>query len=502
MRDDELMEYMENVGYDKRQKKYLKLLTNVFQIKNSRGELMLYSPEPYQVDYHANCILAVKSNEITHRIWKKSRGVGATATTMMDALMVAHRYRKQRIPIASITGDTSDVPIEWAIEYCDTTAVEGFFQRRQDVSTKCVLDNGSNIFSVPGHNPDSIRGYRSVFIVYDEFALHTYPEKLRDAGDFCASEGGQINIISTVRGTENEFWRICENAKDFGYMMFEVPMFDPLKFNIKLPIPLQIESGAITPIAPWADINFMEAKRRSDPVAFMQEYMCDPQDAAVSFLSSSLLYQVSRPAWMLEQQMRHGLGIYVCGIDFASESDMSAFEIFELTAEGWIQRKRVAVQKHDTPEQNRILRELHKAFNFKYVTIDMTGPGTGFYHYAREQLRTEVIGINFSSRYTIDPDTKHMYRQADQKHRKDGKITIPIKRAMAAFMKKEMEDGRCIVFDDADYVADLHSVPYDSLDAARVKGRHGDEFWGSALALWGWKIHENRVYNRPITRRY
>jgi len=501
MRGKELTDYMDSCGYTERQQNYVVLLTHTFNLKNSKGELFAYSPEPFQVDYHAHCILAM-GKKAPHRIWKKSRGVGATATTMMDALMVAHRYRKQRIPVASITGDTSEVPIEWAIEYCDTTQIDGFFKRRMDVTTKCVLDNGSTIFAVPGHNPDSIRGYRSVFIVYDEFALHTYPEKLRDAGDFCASEGGQINIISTVRGTENEFWRVCENAEDFGYKMFEVPMFDPKTFDIKKPITPQIESGAITPIAPWADIDFMEAKRRSDPIAFMQEYMCDPQDGAVSFMSSALLYQTSRPAYMIEQNARQGTGIYMCGIDFASQRDMSAFEIFEKLPEGWVHRKRIAVAKHDTVQQNNLLRGLHQVFNFKYVTIDMTGPGTGFYHYAREQLRTEVIGINFATRYTIEPDSQHLYRLADKNVRKDGKITIPIKRAMATYMKKEAEEGRCLFMDDPEYIADMHSVPYDSLDAARNKEHHGDEFWGSALALWGFKMHEDRAYVRPISLRY
>ena len=500
MRGDELAEYMENCDYDKRQIRYVDMLTKVFNMKSGKGTVFPYSPEAFQVNYHAHCILAMK--DFPHRIWKKSRGVGATAATMVDALTVAHRFRKQKIPVASITGDTSDVPIEWAIEYCDNTQIPGFFNRRMDVTTKCVLDNGSTIFAVPGHNPDSIRGYRSMFIVYDEFALHTYPEKLRDAGDFCASEGGQINIISTVRGTENEFWRICENAEEFGYKMFEVPMFDPIKFEIDKPIPLQIKAGTITPIAPWADVKFMEAKRRSDPIAFMQEYMCDPQDGAVSFLSSGLLYQSSRPAYMLEQNARNGFGVYCCGIDYASENDISAFQIFEKLSEGWVHRKRIAVHKHDTVQQIELLKTLHKAFDFKYVTIDMTGPGTGFYHYARDQLKTNVIGINFASRHTIDPDSAFLYRQADKKNTKDGRITVPIKRAMATYFKMQMESGQCVVLDDADYIADLHSVPYSNLDAPRNKENHGDEFWGSALALWGWKMQESRTYARPVSLRY
>lgn len=500
MRGDVLLEYMENVDYDKRQQDYVKLLTEVFQVKNARGELSPYSPEPFQVDYHAHCMLAMKDYQ--HRIWRKARGVGATASTMMDAVMVAHRFRALTIPVASITGEQAAVPIAWANELCDTTQIPGFFDRRQDVSSRCVMDNGSSIFVVPGQKPDSLRGYRTVFLVYDEFAFHEYPEKIKVAGDRCVSEGGQINIISTVRGTENEFWRILENAEEFGYKEFSVPMFDPKVFDVARPIPAQISEGLIKPIAPWMDVEMLERDRKSDPIAFMQETMCDPQDASVSFMSSALLTKISRPRYMLEQPARVGFGIYTCGIDFASESDMSSFIIMEMLPEGWIQRARIPVAKHDTPTQNRLLQSLHKSYNFKYVTIDMTGSGTGFYHYAREQLRTEVLGINFATRHTIDPETQYLYRKADVHSRKDGKITIPIKRAMAVYMKRQAEKGRMIIFDDPDYIKDLHSVPYDSLDAPRIKGRHGDEFWGTALALWGYAMQESKAYIRPISLRY
>ena len=498
---DDIAEYMETQDYDKRQHDYVNLLTQVFQIKNARGDLAPYRPEPFQIDYHAHCILAMK-NDYPHRIWEKARGIGATSSTMMDSVMVAHRFKKLTIPVASITGEQAAVPIAWAIELCDNTQIPGFFNRRDDITTRCVLDNGSSIFTVPGHKPNSLRSYRSVFMIYDEYAFQEYPKEIKVAGDRCISEGGQSNILSTVRGTENEFWRILENAEEFGYKKFSVPMFDPKIFDIKRSIPEQIKEGLIKPIAPWINIEMLERDRKSDPIAFMQENQCDPQDSSVSFLPSTLLYRVSRPSYMIEQSARKGFGVYVCGIDFASQRDMSAFEIFEHTPEGWIHRQRIAISKYDTVQQNNFLMSLHQAYNFKYVTIDMTGAGTGFYHYAREQLKTEVVGINFATRHTIDPETQYLYGKADKKTRKDGKITIPIKRAMATYFKKEAEQGRLLLLDNPDYIADLHSVPYGTLDAPRNKDQHGDEFWGSALALWGYKLNEDKVFIRPISLRY
>lgn len=499
---DWLGAYQDERGHTKRQKNYLKLLCSVFNMKSARGTVGPYRPEPYQIDYHADCMIA--NPDADNRIWEKARGVGATATTMMDALAVGHRYNDVNIPVASITGTQSNGPIDWAIWLVDNLQEPGWLKRDERINSQCVLDNGSTIFPVPGHNPEALRSFRTVFNIYDEFAFHMYPKKLKAAGDACLSEGGQINILSTLNGTENDFYYILTNAEEFGYTVYKVPMFDPQVFNVERPIPAQIEEGLITPIAPWVDIANLERSRKYDKIAFMQEQMCSPEDGSVSFLSSQLLYDISRTPEQIQQWSRVGFNPYICGIDFASERDTSAFQIFEVTPYGYIHRNRYPVRRTDTPTQNRLLKELNLKFDFKYITIDMTGPGTGFYHYAKEQLGNRVIGINFASRVNINEQDADKYRTKDINRTKKGKVTIPIKRAMATQMKVEAEKGRFIILDYADYVADMHSVPYDTLDAPRSKdGAHGDEFWGSALAIWGY--HSNttmKAFMKPITMRY
>lgn len=494
--------YMDDRDFTKRQKKYIILLCNVFNMKSARGTVSPYRPEPYQIEYHADCMIANPDAE--NRIWEKARGVGATATTMMDALIVGHRYNDVNIPVASITGTQSNGPIDWANWLVDNLQMPGFLKRDERINSQCVLDNGSTIFPVPGHNPEALRSFRTVFNIYDEFAFHMYPKKLKAAGDACLSEGGQINILSTLNGTENDFYYILTNAEDFGYKVYRVPMFDPKVFNVDRPIPDQIAEGLITPIAPWVDIAGLERSRKYDKIAFMQEQMCSPEDGSVSFLSSNLLYEISRTPEQIEQSFRVGYNPYICGIDFASERDTSAFQIFEVTPYGYIHRNRYPVKRTDTPTQNRLLKSLNERFDFQFITIDMTGSGTGFYHYAQEQLGSQkVIGINFSSRVNINEKDVEKYRTKDVRYTKD-KINIPIKRAMATEMKILAETGRLIVLDYKDYIADMHSVPYDTLDAPRSKdGNHGDEFWGSALAIWGHRRNTlMKAFMPPITVRY
>lgn len=495
--------YMDERDFTKRQKRYLNVICNAFNMKSARGNISPYSPEPYQIEYHADCMIANPDAE--NRIWEKARGVGATATTMIDALMVGHRYNDVNIPVASITGTQSNGPIDWAIWLVDNLQLPGFLKRDERINSQCILDNGSTIFPVPGHNPEALRSFRTVFNIYDEFAFHQYPKKLKAAGDACLSEGGQINILSTLNGTENDFWYILSNASDFGYKVYQVPMFDPNVFDVNRPIPDQMAEGLITPIAPWVDIANLERSRKYDKIAFMQEQMCSPEDGAVSFLSSQLLHEISRSPEQIEQYGRIGFNPYICGIDFASERDTSAFQVYEVTPYGYIHRNRYPVRRTDTVAQNKLLRQLHERFDFQYITIDMTGPGTGFYHYAKDQLGSKrVIGINFSSRVNVNKEEEEKYRRKDINERKDGKITVPVKRAMATHMRLEAEKGRMIILDYKDYLADMHSVPYETLDAPRSKdGAHGDEFWGTALALWGY--HKNttmHAYMPPMTMRY
>ena len=92
-----------------RQRNYITLLSEVFFMKNARGTVFPYRPEPYQIEYHADCMVAIQ--DFPNRLWKKARGIGASATTMMDALMVAHRFKGVKIPVGSVTGTQAFGPI-------------------------------------------------------------------------------------------------------------------------------------------------------------------------------------------------------------------------------------------------------------------------------------------------------------------------------------------------------------------------------------------------------
>lgn len=483
-----------------KQRRYVITLSETFNMKNSRGDIFPYSPQPYQIEYHADCMLA--NPDYPNRITKKSRGIGATAMTMIDSLMVAHRYDNVKIPVASITGVQSDGPIEWSVWLADNTQIEGFFDRDQEINSKCKLGNASVIFPVPGHNPDALRNYRTIFNVYDEFAFHPYPKKLKAAGDACLSEGGQINALSTLNGTENEHFRLIENAGEFGYKVYSVPMFDPGVFDVTRSIPAQINEGLITPVSPWASIRKLEESRKSDAVAFMQEYMCDPQDESVSFLSIELINKMARKPERLEQMHRYGPNSYHLGIDFASEVDTAAYVTMEQTPQGWIQRRLDAIKKTDTVAQNHLTRELNALFAYDTITIDMTGSGTGFFDYARADFGDIAIPIHFASRWTIADEETHLYRSKDLKKTKKGKISIPVKRAMATNLRNEGLRGRCLIMGTPEMRKDLHKVSYDQLDAVRDKDGHADRFWAVALAMWGPMVKMQQVLSRPISTYY
>lgn len=495
------------VSLTRRQRDYINLLSEVFKMKNSRGQSFPYRPQPYQIRYHSDCMLA--NPDSPGRIWRKSRGVGATSTTMVDALMVAHRYDGVKIPVTSVTGTQSGGPIEWAIWLADNTQIPNFFERDKKINSELRLDNGSVIFPIPGHNPDALRNYRTVFNVYDEFGFQPYQEKVKKAGDACLSEGGQINVLSTMNGTTNEFFRLIQNADLLGYKLYDVPIFDPKVFDVKKTIPSQIQVGLIKPISPWVDLTLLEKTRLESPHVFMEEYMCVPVDEGKSFLPFALIDAASRPPELLEQYARVGTNPYYMGIDFASEQDLSVFEIWERHVLGWIHRFRQVVEKSDTVAQNELARDLDYRFNFAKITIDLTGPGLGFYHYAKKDFGNRTVGIHFAQRWDIDDEEAYLYSKKDKTSKKDTSgqkdiLRVPIKRAMAVNMKKAALDGGLLWLAYPELRLDLNSVTEDTLNAARSKGgQHGDEFWGSALAIHGADPYYSTMANIFIApRRY
>lgn len=463
-----------------KQRKYIDILSGTFNIKDSYGRIVPYHPLDYQVKYHAESMIC--RSDFKHRIWSKSRGVGATLSSCMDLLMLAHRYDGVNIAVSSRSAESATTPIDYCIWLANNTQVKGFFDVDNKYSSILKLDNDSVIFPVPGGAPDSVRSTRLIAALFDELAFTERAKEMYIAVDGSITEGGQLNVVSTWNGFATEHAKIWKDADALGYEKFEVKAFSD-DFDVNKPIPEQIQSG-VKLVVPWLDMVKMERSRKYDRISFLQEYMCQPSDINVAFIGLELIESCARSG--LEQMKREGVNPYFLGLDFATEdSDFSVMVVFELTQEfGAIMRHLRKFRKMDSVAQFEHLKWLDSQFNFSKMGIDQTGPGKGIYDFSRKHFGSKVIGLNFAQKVRPIGEFGEKLDSMQKKQEQWKKATVPIKRAMANALRNAMVDQQCWIINDSDLKSDLNSVPYGSLDAPKSKLGHGDAFWSCAIALY------------------
>lgn len=460
----------------------MKFLRELFQVKDALGNVFPYEPTPYQVEWHKHFFL-VDSNA-PNRLWSKGRGLGATAITMMDLLMLGTTYHDLKIPIASITGRQVEMsPIDWGRWLCDNTRIPGAIPRNLEIDSQIeLLKTGSIIFTIPGGNPNALRTYRCPVVLYDEFDWCERPKELLDAGNRCMSEGGQASVISTIQNVRGEFQRLIDHAAELDYWVLKTPVFgEGVDFTRDL------VAQKAKPIAPWIDLKKLEQERRRDFPVFMRENQCTAPDVGANFLDWGLISKTCRitnfsgdssTKWL--KKRRDSDNWISVGVDYARYKDLSAFEVLEETKLGWQQIYEAVLRGSDTKAQNELLSLLERDFKFNSIRIDMTGPGQGFYDYAYSRHGSKVEGVHFAEKMEV------------------GKEKARKKDVYATNLRTLMQDGEVSLFDYLELKDDLHSIPYDLGDPERTEeGSHGDRFWAIALAAW-----KHQPEQRAISRSF
>jgi hypothetical protein len=449
---------------------YVKLLARVFKIKDALGNVYNYEPLPYEVEWHKHFYLVNPSGR--NRLWHKGRGVGATATTMMDLLMMASTYKGLKIPISSITGrQVLMTPIDWGRWLCDNTQIPGVIKRNSEVDSRIELTRtDSIIFPIPGNNPNALRSYRSPVIYYDEFDWCQKQRELLNAGNRCMSEGGQATVVSTIQNVRGEFQRLIDHAEELNYWVLETPIFPHEELDVTKPL----TSQDLKPIAPWIDLGKLEEERKRDLYVFLRENQCVAPDVGANFLDWALINEVCTITdfqgshWTRWRRKQRDSDNWInLGIDYARYKDLSVFEVLELTAFGWIQVYEQILRGSDTKAQNELINLLESNFHFNNIRVDMTGAGQGLYDYAYAKHGSRVEGVHFAEKMDV------------------GEMRARKKDVYASNLRSLMQDGEIRLFDYLELKDDLHSVPYDLSDPKRtVEGSHGDRFWALALAAW------------------
>jgi phage FluMu gp28-like protein len=363
--------------------------------------------------------------------------------------------------------------------------------------------NGLRIHSMSS-NPDAQAGKRGSR-VFDEFALHKDPRKLYAIGKPGITWGGQMEIISTHRGSHNFFNReIVEDAKGKNkkrISLHTVTLQTALeqgflwKLQSKLAEPFLSADGSLREGDVDADTlellycdegEYFDMQRAEAPdeESFQQEYMCVPSDDASAFLSYDLIDGCCYNHGEDWEQALPAIGnpLYV-GVDIGRDHDLTVIWVVEMVSGTAFTRKVIELQAMPFSAQEKILYPILELPGVKRTCIDQTGIGRQFAERAAERFGTyRVEGVTF---------------------------TQASKEEMAYPVRAAFEDRSVRIPRDEKITADLRSIKKETtasgnvrFSADRGKNGHADRFWGLALALYAGKTVSApfRGSSIPVTR--
>ncbi len=341
--------------------------------------------------------------------------------------------------------------------------------------------NRKRIYSMSS-NPDAQAGKRGGRVL-DEFALHPDPRLLYSIAYPGITWGGQLEIISTHRGSDNFFNELVEEIKHRG---------NPKKFSLHT-VTLQnaLDQGFLHKLQqalPAGDkaqemdeqeyFDFIKSGCASEEI-FLQEYMCVPANDEGAFLSYDMIaaceyraleeWQMGEPRTVdgrLTACMPDGtpLGDLYLGVDVGRKKDLTVMWLLERVAGLLLTRKVVEMQDVSFSEQEGELYGLLDLSNVRRAAIDATGLGMQFAERAAQKYgKYRVEEVRFSG---------------------------PVKESLAYPVRAAYEDKMIRIPHSDKIRADLRAIKKTTTAAGNIRfdadsseNGHADRFWAQALAI-------------------
>lgn len=322
--------------------------------------------------------------------------------------------------------------------------------------------SGKRIHSMSS-NPDAQAGKRGGRVL-DEFALHPDPRKLWSIAYPGITWGGNMEVISTHRGSNNFFNQLIREARESGnpknISLHRVTLQDALDqgflYKLQQMLPADDERQAMDEAAYF---DFVRSGC-ADEESFQQEYMCNPADDDVAFLEYDLIAAAEYAAGV-EWQQPEGKRLFA-GVDIGRKSDLTVLWIVELLGDVLYTRTVIRLKNMRKSEQEKILYPWFE--KCERICIDYTGLGIGWGDDAVDVFgEHKVECVTFTSR---------------------------IKEALAYPIKGRMEDRTLRIPHDPAIRADLRQVTKQTTAAGNIRftaertpDGHADHFWALGLAV-------------------
>lgn len=355
-----------------------------------------------------------KKHKFHNRILLKIRNVGASLVMIAtESVLCAWIYKSIFIPYISSGEDQANELIKHAkvvIENCKfTISLKG--ELKDQTKFEINFENGSRIKSFASNNPRGIRGPRALMAYIDEMAFVKYPQEIMSAVEFMASEGGQINVLSTPFGKQNLYWQIYSDKDNFvNYHRHRITLFDKMdNFDVKESLYDFVMKTGAKLTCPWLSLDFLENKRKSDApfqyMNFLEEAVGIPVDERTAIITESMLDSYSMDEYLVEYRPLDAEGKkdmsrdFVVSIDFGADVNVTAVTVFECKNARFVVCYTEAFNG-DFLEQVGKVKNIIRRFDPKFIIGDETGMGGKSWMsiLTNDIGDCAVIGVNYSKK--------------------------------------------------------------------------------------------------------
>lgn len=338
--------------------------------------------------------------------------------------------------------------------------------------------NGRRIHSMSS-NPDAQAGKRGGRVL-DEFALHPDPRKLWSIAYPGITWGGNLEVISTHRGSANFFNQLVREIKEGGNpkrislhtVTLQTALEEGLLYKLQQKLPPEHECQAMD------EPQYFDHVRSgcADQESFDQEYMCRPADDNAAFLEFDLIAGCEYGMGVVWETIdgpaeREPRRLFI-GVDIGRKRDLTVIWVLELAGDVLYTRAVIELEKMRKSDQEKVLWPLIE--RAERTCIDGTGLGIGWVDDAQDRFgERRVEGVTFT------PAVKEALAYPVRGRMEDRTLRIPYKPAIRADLRQVTKS-----------VTAAGNVRFT---AERTPDGHADRFWALALA-----IHAASVPAAPI----
>jgi phage FluMu gp28-like protein len=344
---------------------------------------------------------------------------------------------------------------------------EEVLDKKNGVSAQVIrFATGKQLYSLSS-NPNATIG-RGGDVTIDEYAAHKDQLDMYRLSKPLTTWGGQWSAFSTHRSRVAYFNQLVlevrekNNPKKFSLhrITIEDAVREGLWIKLRSQLPDDDERKS------WTDEAFLQSCRDEmpDEESYLREYMCVPEDDALSFLSWELITACSNR--LLNQiDWRTLPGPFYVGMDVGRRKDLSVITIYHQVGALLVQCAEIVMDRKSFTFQENMLHGILADRRVANARIDKSGLGMQLAEQAEEKFGTDrVKGVMF---------------------------TLQSKHVLAQPMKRRFEDRTVQIFDDLKLHADLRSVKTETTAAENViftteageTDGHADRFWSHALAI-------------------